>query len=138
LSGVVIDASVALGWCFPDEASDFADAVLVALKGETVNVPSIWAVEVTNALVVGERSKRIVPVDVLRFEQLIKSLSIVENSQTVIENITNVLPLAREYKLTAYDAAYLDLSARLSAPLATLDNALRKAARDAGIKLFSA
>jgi predicted nucleic acid-binding protein len=136
LSGVVVDASLVLAWCFPDESNDYADAVLDALDGVTVNVPSIWPVEVTNALAVGERSKRIMPVDVLRFEQLIRALSIVENSQTVIENITNLLPLAREYKLTAYDAAYLDLSARLGVPLATLDNALQKAARDAGINLF--
>ena len=136
MSGVVVDASLVLAWCFPDESNDYADAVLDALDGVTVNVPSIWPVEVTNALAVGERSKRIMPVDVLRFEQLIRALSIVENSQTVIENITNLLPLAREYKLTAYDAAYLDLSARLGVPLATLDNALQKAARDAGINLF--
>jgi predicted nucleic acid-binding protein len=136
LSGVVVDASLVLAWCFPDESNDYADAVLDALGGVTVNVPSIWPVEVTNALAIGERSKRIMPVDVLRFEQLIRALTIIENSQTVIENITNLLPLAREYKLTASDAAYLDLSARLGVPLATLDNALQKAARAAGVKLF--
>ena len=31
MTGIVIDASVALAWCFPDEASDYADGVLVAL-----------------------------------------------------------------------------------------------------------
>jgi predicted nucleic acid-binding protein len=136
LNTLVLDASVALAWCFPDETSGYADEVLVALKTEIVNVPTIWAIEITNAIVVGERNKRIVPVDVLRFEQLIGSLTVVENSQSVRDNIANVLPLAREFKLTAYDAAYLDLSARLGAPLATLDKALQNACRAAGIKLF--
>jgi predicted nucleic acid-binding protein len=137
LNGVVLDASVALAWCFPDETSDYADEVLVALKSEIVKVPTIWAIEITNAIVIGERSKRIMPVDVLRFEQLIGALTVVESSQTVKENVANVLPLAREFKLTAYDAAYLDLSARLGAPLATLDNGLQKACRAAAIKLFT-
>ena len=33
LTGVVVDASVALAWCFPDEASEYADGVVVALEG---------------------------------------------------------------------------------------------------------
>ncbi len=136
MSGIVVDASVALAWCFPDETSDYADDVLVALKTNVVKVPSIWAIEIANAILVGERSKRIKPVDVLRFEQLIGALNVVENSQTVKENVANVLPLARKFKLTAYDAAYLDLSARLGAPLATLDNVMQKACRAAGVKLF--
>jgi predicted nucleic acid-binding protein len=52
------------------------------------------------------------------------------------DNISHVLPLAREYNLSAYDAAYLELSIRHSAPLATLDDRLEKAARQAGVKIF--
>jgi len=136
LSGIVVDASVALARCFADETSDYADGVLVALKGDIVNVPSIWAVEIANAILVGERNKRITPVDVRRFEELLGALTIVENTQTVVETITNVLPLAREYKLSAYHAAYLDLSLRQGALLATLDSSLQKAGRSAGIRIF--
>ncbi len=136
MSGIVVDASVALAWCFPDETSDYADAVLVALKGDIVNVPSIWAVEIANAVLVGERTKRIMPVDVRRFEELLGALTVVENSLSAVETINNVLPLARGYKLSAYDAAYLELSSRLRAPLATLDSSLQRASRLAGIKIF--
>jgi predicted nucleic acid-binding protein len=137
LSGIVVDASVALAWCFPDETSDFADSVLVSLKGDTLTVPSIWAVEIANAVLVGERRKRIKPVDVRRFEELLRALTIVESSQTVAETIANVLPLAREYKLSAYDAACLDLALREEAPLATLDSSLQKAGRAAGVRIFT-
>lgn len=136
VNGIVIDASVALAWCFPDEASDYADAVLVALEGRTVVVPAIWSIEITNALLVGERRKCIRQPEVRRFVELLKGLNIVEDAQPFADTVSNVLPLAREYDLSAYDAAYLDVAVRHGAPLVTLDAALQKAGRAAGIKLF--
>jgi predicted nucleic acid-binding protein len=135
-NGIVIDASVALAWCFPDEASDYADGVLVALEDRTAIAPAIWSVEIANALIVGERRKRIRPPEVRRFVELLKSLSILEDGQPFADIVSNVLPLAREHDLSAYDAAYLDVAVRHGAPLATLDAALQKAARAAGIKIF--
>ena len=132
----MVDASVALAWLFPDEASQYADGVLVALEGRAVIVPAIWALEITNALLVGERRKRMKRRDVLQFVELLGGLTIVERPQTVAETVDNVLPLARECGLSAYDAAYLDVAVRQGAPLATLDGALQKAARSAGVKIF--
>ncbi len=137
-NGIVIDASVALAWCFPDEASDYADGVLVALEDRTAMVPAIWSAEITNALLVGERRKRIRQPEVRRFLELLKDLRILEDGQPFAETVSNVLPLAREYDLSAYDAAYLDVAVRHGAPLATLDAALQKACRAAGVKIFKA
>ena len=123
MTGIVVDASVALAWFFPDEASEYADGVLVALAGRTVIVPAVWR-------------KRVKQPDVRRFVELLGGLTIVEQSQTVADTVSNVLPLAREYDLSAYDAAYLDVAVRQKAPLATLDSALQKAGRSAGIKIF--
>ena len=135
-NGIVIDASVALAWCFPDEASDYADGVLVALEGRTAMVPTIWPVEIANALLVGERRKRIRQPEVRRFVELLKGLSILEDGQPFVDTVSNILPLARENDLSAYDAAYLDVAVRHGAPLATLDKALQKAGRAAGVKIF--
>jgi len=135
-NGIVIDASVALAWCFPDEASDYADGVLVALEGRTAMVPTIWPVEIANALLVGERRKRIRQPEVRRFVELLKGLSILEDGQPFADTVSNILPLAREHDLSAYDAAYLDVAIRHGAPLATLDKALQKAGRAAGVKIF--
>ena len=55
MTGIVIDASVALAWCFPDEASEYADGVLVALEGRAILVPALWSVEITNAVLMAER-----------------------------------------------------------------------------------
>jgi predicted nucleic acid-binding protein len=137
LTSVVIDASVALAWCFPDEGSGYADAVLVELKGSSILVPAVWALEVANGVLVGERSKRLHQPEIRRFAILLENLSVVQDVQSLNEYARNVLPLAREYGLSASDAAYLELSIRYSAPLATLDRKLRKAGQSAGVKLFA-
>ena len=131
-----MDASVAIAWCFPDEASDYADRVLVALAGHTVIVPAVWALEVANALLVGERRKRLKSPEILRFAALLEELSMMQESQAVSEIINGVLPLARDCHLSAYDAAYLELALRQNAPLATLDVSLRKAAKRLGVPFF--
>jgi predicted nucleic acid-binding protein len=137
LSGVVVDGSVALAWCFPDEASEYADGVLVALKGQAIVVPAVWGLEIANAMLAGERRKRLKQPEILRFVALLEGLSIVQDSQRVSESVSNVLPLAGAYGLSAYDAAYLDLSIRHGVPLATLDAKLRRAAQRAGVKIFA-
>ena len=135
MSGLVGDASVALAWCFPDEASEYADAVLLALENRELIVPASWAAEIANGLWVGERRKRIHRQDVRQFTDLLKDLKIVQDTQAISEALTNVVPLAREYDISAYDAAYLDVALRHNAPLATLDPALKKAARGAGVTI---
>jgi len=79
VNGIVIDASVALAWCFPDEASDYADRVLAALKDRTPMVPASWSVEIANALLVAERRKRIRQPEMRRFVELLKGLNILED-----------------------------------------------------------
>jgi predicted nucleic acid-binding protein len=136
VTGIVVDASVALAWCFPDEASDYADGVLVALEGHTILVPALWSIEITNAVLIAERRKRIKQAEIRRFVELLDGLTVIIDSQSVTESVSNILPLAREYGLSAYDAAYLDVAVRQGVPLATLDSALQKAGRKAGIEIF--
>lgn len=119
MSSVVIDASVALAWCFPGEGSGYADTVLVELRGNSILVPSVWALEVANGVMVGERSKCLHQPEIRRFRTLLENLSAVQDLQSLSEYVRNVLPLAREHGLSAYDAAYLELSVRHSAPTET-------------------
>ena len=135
---MVIDASVALAWCFPDEARDYAERVLVALEGRTMRVPSLWAVEISNALLVAERRGRIKAAEIRQFLSLLDGLSITVDSLTPLECVGNLLPLARTHGLSAYDAAYLDVAQRQAAPLASLDRRLREAALRSGVALFAA
>ncbi|MBC8167569.1 MAG: type II toxin-antitoxin system VapC family toxin [Bryobacteraceae bacterium] len=108
----------------------------MALEGKNILVPAVWSLEIGNAVLVGERKKRLRQPEILRFATLLESLSVLQDIQSVNSNMTNVLPLAREYGLSAYDAAYLKLSIRHNAPLATLDDRLEKAAKQAGVQIF--
>jgi predicted nucleic acid-binding protein len=128
---------MALAWCFPDETSHYADGVLVALEGKTILVPAVWSLEIANAVLVGERKKRLRQPEILRFSTLLESLAVFEDVEPVADHVKNILPLAREYGLFAYDAAYLELSIRCGVPLATLDDKLEKAAKRAGVKIFA-
>ena len=138
MKGIVVDASVVLAWCFPDEDSEYADNVLDALEGQTVVVPSVWALEVANAVLVAERRKRIGKVDIVRFVALLGNLSISELSVPVGGILETVIPLAREHGLSAYDAAYLDVAVRTGLALATADGRLEGAARKAGVVIWTA
>ena len=136
MTGIVVDASVALAWCFPDEASGYAETVLIALEGKRVLVPAVWPLEVTNAVVVAERRKRVSQPEIRRFVELLEGLTIHEDSLPVAGSVSNILPLAREYGLSAYDASYLEVAIRHGAPLATLDSGLEKAGRKAGVEIL--
>ena len=60
MSRLVIDASVVLTWCFPDEDAALAQHVADRFKrGDTALVPSFWPHEVLNALLAGEKRGRI-------------------------------------------------------------------------------
>ncbi len=126
-----------MSWCFPDEGDGYAYAVLDALPDSTAMAPSLWPVELANALAMGERRKRITRSDTSRFLALIAGLPIDIDSETPSRALDHVLPLARAFSLTAYDATYLDLAMREGLTLATLDVELRKAARKAGVRIFS-
>jgi len=137
LTRFVLDASVAMAWCFPDENDSYAGTVLQALLESEAVAPAIWPLEVANALTVAVRRKRLRPVEELRFLTLLEQLSVVIDISTAAHAFGKTLLLAREMGLSAYDASYLELALRESVPLATLDAALRKAARKAGVEVFA-
>ena len=136
MTAIVVDASTALAWCFPDEASRYADGVLALLEGTAALVPAIWALEIANALLVGERKKRLRPSEVRRFTELLNELEFVQDVLPITDYLHDVIPLARARGLSSYDAAYLELAMRKGARLATLDGKLRQAAKAAGVEIL--
>ncbi len=54
----VLDASIVLTWCFPDEEAQKAEKISERIAlGDKPAVPAFWRHEVLNALLVGERRK---------------------------------------------------------------------------------
>ena len=131
----VVDASVALAWCFEDEASLYADQILGQLEAGNAWAPSIWPLEIANALRVAEKRKRLNAAEIPRLRQLLGALPVAVEPVDVESALGEVLELARALDLTSYDAAYVALALRRQAPLATADAALREAARKAGVSL---
>lgn len=128
MKAVVPAASTSLAWCFPDETSERADEILVALKDVDVLVPAVWSLEVANAILAGERKKHVTIHDVLRFLALLQQLSLRQDVLPAGDSVAAVLPIAREYGLSAYDGADLELAIRHGAALATLDERTERAA----------
>ncbi len=137
---LVIDASMALAWIYarekPAEAA-CADRALDALSQATVLVSSLWYTEVANALLVGERRKIITKAQAIDFLAKLRRLPIEIDNATPAARQDQVMALAREYGLTAYDATYFDLALRNGAVLATFDAALVGAMSRAGGELFA-
>lgn len=130
---LVIDASIALAWCFKDEATPATDALVGRIHREGATVPAHWLLEVTNALLMAERRGRIPYADVTLHLRTIEALGIRVDTDTQGLAVRDALDLARREKLTLYDAAYLELAIRLNASLASLDRELRRAAGKTGV-----
>ena len=132
---LVLDASMASTWCFPDEAGADTDSVLHLVSDDGARVPAIWPLEIANVLLLGERRQRLTSDLRARAIDLLCSLPIVVAEMPVPHALGTVFDLAGVHGLTTYDAAYLDLAMRERLPLATLDARLRAAATRVGVSL---
>ncbi len=133
---LMIDTSVTMAWCFDDEATEATDAILDMLRQDEAVVPSLWELEVLNVLLVAERRRRIKEAEATRFLDLLTQLPIrVDGSPS---DLTAILAAGRRHRLSAYDATYLVLAERLGVPMATLDDKLATACRNAGVDLLIA
>src|SRR4051812_10299435 len=108
--GFVLDNSVTMSWCFPDERDPYAQDVLRALPGTAAAVPTLWPLEVANILLVGERRGRITQAESATFVGLLEGLPIRIDDETSAHAMKASLNLARAQKLSVYDAAYLELA----------------------------
>ena len=133
----VIDASVALAWCFEDESSVDADRVLARLEQEEALAPAHWPLEIANALRTAERRGRMEASEMPRLRALLAALP-VEIAPVELTTATGgILEAARTYDLTTYDAAYLELAAIRGLPLATVDERLRAACARTGVEVVT-
>jgi predicted nucleic acid-binding protein len=134
----VLDASIALAWCFEDEATAATRRVLERLMTEAASVPAIWPLEVANALATAERRRRITRADSAEFITRVEGLVILVDEETPSRAFTRILDLAREERLTAYNAAYLELAMRFGLPLASKNIELCDAAERVGVTVLRA
>ena len=138
---LVVDASVAARWLSKDGSlSDIAysNGILerLTLPNERAHVPCHWSLEIANVATRGERMGYIEWSMVEYFLHLIEDIDFQIDVEASTRALTELTDLARHYRLTPYDAAYLELAQRLECPLATLDKDLRRAAEKAGLEIL--
>lgn len=132
----VLDCSAALPWIFGDEPTPATDRLLDDLTaGAEAWVPALWHLELGNVLIGAQRRKRIDQAGIEAFLGTLETYSILVDDETMTRAWGKTLDLAMQYKLSTYDAAYLELALRRNLPLATLDEALIAAATSAGVQL---
>ena len=125
---LVLDSSVTLAWLYADEVTSAVREVFQLTKTSGAWAPSLWRLEVGNALQMGIRRGRH---DLAFVQAALADLSLFPISvdpDTDKQAWAATLHLAHRHRLTLYDAAYLELAQRRGSPLATLDRDLRSAA----------
>lgn len=132
VSALVLDASVTMAWLFDDEDEPRADAALTRTQSEVTLVPQLWHLELRNALLTAERRGRI---SVTEAEERLRFLLTLPVKTDAEPNLGAAFALAREHRLSFYDAVYLELAKRRMADIATLDAALARAADLEGLSL---
>ena len=134
----VIDASATLPWCLKDEESAWTISLLRRLStGDRIIVPAHWPTEVLNGLLMATRRKRIPGGRAALFWDQLAILPIAVESALTPEQAKSALALCDQHGLIIYDAAYLELAKRKVLPLATLDDALIKAAASEAVSLIA-
>ncbi len=133
----ILDCSVTMAWFIEDEVTSFTDKIQDSLYwGNQAIVPSVWKLEVANVFLMAERRKRISTDNTHRFLDLLKILPITVEEVPTFAIMHDILKTAREYHLSMYDAAYLELAIRKRFPLVTLDKELLTAARKSRIQVL--
>lgn len=130
---LVLDSSTTLAWIYGDETTDAVRRVFDRVADRGAQVPALWRLEVANSLTMAVRRGHIAA----DFRQAaladLALLDITTDLDTDSQAWTATLHLADRFRLTVYDAAYLELAQRRSLPLASLDAELRQAAKELGV-----
>jgi predicted nucleic acid-binding protein len=135
----VLDASVALRWLLDDgtpQMRAYALRVSEALESESAIVPVMWGLEIANVIARTEAKNIVSEAESKTFISMLLAADIRVDAATCEHALFATLDIARRFKLSAYDASYLELALRLGMPIATLDEDLMKAAKQTGVRRF--
>jgi predicted nucleic acid-binding protein len=132
----ILDSSVALTWCFEDERTTEAEALLHRVGETGAMAPQHWPFEVLNGLMMAERRQRLDRPRRRRLADFLRDLPVTLDAETTIQVWAMTQGLAEHFRLTIYDAAYLELAQRRGLPLGSLDKELRQAGSAVGVQLL--
>jgi predicted nucleic acid-binding protein len=135
---VVLDASIVMASLFEESNHEAARVIIANAIDEGLVAPSLWRLEIANALTVAARRKRCDEEFVDRSLGRLDAMSIAIDAEADLHAWSETLDLARQEGLTLYDAAYLELAIRTGSSLASFDQDLVDAARRRGVAVLTA
>lgn len=132
---VVLDCTITVPWYLTDEANALSEQLFEGLGGSTYLVPVLWRLEFISAMRAAHRRGRI-PSDRLAaiFDQ-VGRLPLRQQHLTL--DVLDIAEGCERFGLTPYDYVYLALAREHAAPLATMDAALIRACRQAGVAVLT-
>jgi len=133
---VVLDSSATLAWIYGDEVTQAIRRLFDGVAENGAVVPTLWRLEVANSLTVAVRRRRIDPEFRRAALADLGHLDITTDQHTDSHVWNETLEIADRFRLTVYDATYLELAQRRGLPLATLDDELCTAAAALGVGLL--
>jgi len=134
----IADASVAVGWVHPAQATKQTAGMLDATtEGAVVEVPALWPLEVANALSVLVRRRKLTEEERQAGLGWLRGLPLKVDHDMASLAFTTLSELATAHNLSVYDAAYLELAQRRKLVLGCKDGPLREAARRCGVSLWT-
>ena len=136
-SAFIADASVAVGWVHPAQATTQTAAMLDAIgEGATLEVPALWSLELANALTVLVRRRKLTEDERQTGLGWLRGLRLRVDHEMASLAFSRLSELATTHQLSVYDAAYLELAQRRKLVLGCKDGPLRKAAKQSGVSLW--
>ena len=131
---VVLDASAALAWMLPTQATPAAARLLDQSNDLIFEAPDIFAWEVRNVLLTMDRR------GVLAIGEYEEALAIYDDLRVSLSppvfEIDRLAILARQARLSLFDTSYLALALERDWALASRDEALLTVAKAAGVECY--
>ncbi len=139
MTDFVLDNSVAMRWLLASEkVSDqkYAEQVLESMRHVDALTPNLWHLEAVSVLLGAEKRGEVSLGEIERFISQLENLPIHVDTLTAHQAFSRTLSLSRAYKISSYDASYLELAMREGLSLSTLDKKLTKAAKKADVEIY--
>ena len=134
----VLDVSVTAAWFIYPMSGSKTQTLLNEATEQGAVVPLLWPIEIANALTMAVRRGRMSILQRNEALRQLAALQLASDDRTIDRAWARTLSLADRFRLTLYDACYLELAQRRGLPLASLDRDLRAAGRKLGLELLGA
>jgi predicted nucleic acid-binding protein len=135
---IVLDASVAASWLLGERPVPIGLELFSSNPDTAIIVPGHWPLEISNTLRTHFQAGRISVADFHHIMDRLDLLTISVQSAIELDEIGPLAQFSVAHGLTTYDAVYVQLALSQQATLATLDQAMRRAAAALNIPLLPA